>query len=126
MPQGISVDNLIEHSKFSILEYYNSDKVRAYSVGVQVYLPEYQDIEHELLTNKKFHIHLDISKRWDSRAIDVVNLTPKVTEAGGFLKWLEHNLGPQFMANYYKEVFRLIEEEHSDGAMGLRSHANSF
>jgi hypothetical protein len=125
MTEGISVDSLIDHSTFSILEYYNSDKVRAYSVGIQVFLPEYADIEHELLTNKYFHIHLDISKRWDQRSLDIVNLTPKMTEAGGFLKWLEDSLGPMFMANYYKEVFRIIEEEHGENAT-RRSHAHSF
>lgn len=125
MAAEISVDSLIENSTCTVLEYYNSDKVRAYSVGIQVYLPEYRNIEHDLLTNKTFHIHLDISKRWDARSIDVINLTPKMTEAGGFLMWLRDSFGDRFLAAYYKEIFRVIEEEHGEGYNRL-SHANSF
>lgn len=121
--EDISVDSLIENSTYSVLDYYRSDKVRAYSVGIQVFLPEYRSIEHELLTNKHFHIHLDISKRWDERSIDVINLTPKLTEAGGFIQWLEDNFGKRFLAGYYKEVFRRIDEEHGEGFSRL-SHAN--
>lgn len=126
MAEEISVDSLIENSQYNVLEYYNSDKVRAYSVSIQIFLPEYRNIEHELLTNKHFHIHLDISKRWDTKAIDVINLTPKMTEAGSFLQWLKDNFGEMFLANYYKEIYRLIEEEHGEGHQSGRSHANSF
>ncbi|MED1125402.1 hypothetical protein [Bacillus atrophaeus] len=125
MAAEISIDNLIENSICNVLEYYKSDKVRAYSVGIQVHLPEYRNIEHDLLTNKTFHIHLDISKRWNSRSIDVVNLTPKMTEAGGFLMWLKDNFGNRFLAGYYKEIFRVIEEEHGEDRNRL-SNANSF
>ena len=114
MLQGISIDNLIHNSTFSVWDYYNSDKVKAYSVGVKVFLPCYYDAEHHLLTNKYFNIHLDLSKRYGYEEIDAIDLTPRITEAGGFIKWLRETCGQRFVEQYYREIYHEIEKEHAE------------
>ena len=112
--EPISINSLLRHSKPKLKSAYNSNKIRSYSVSIKISLPEFRELEHDLLTNKEFYIHLELSRRWGSKLIEHIDLTPKSSEAGNFLKWLQDNMGELFTLNYIKEIYGIIDKEYGE------------
>lgn len=108
----ITLGELLDRTLVVQLEAYDSQMVSSRTLALTISMEEEVIIGERSYTDRHFHVHLDVSKRFGFSEIDVINLTPKKTEGYIFFSWLEESLGKKFINSYCEKLYDDAIKEH--------------